>query len=140
MESSDKSYSKTIEESMTISTYEQDVNDNIGPFPMTVLAGQTTADNLEYSYNYIMFTNAGMLSDSVLSMPNLLNTNYFVSSLNYMSQNSEDTVVIESKDIEASTLVIEGWQSTLLFWLLIIIIPVGIFGTGLVVWIKRRHM
>lgn len=140
MESSQKAYAKTIEESMTISTYEQDVNDSIGPFPMTVLAGQTTADNLEYSYNYILFTNAGMLSDSVLSMPNLLNTNYFVSALNYMSQNSEDTVVIESKDIEASTLVIEGWQSTLLFWLLIVIIPVGIFGTGLVVWIRRRHM
>lgn len=57
-----------------------------------------------------------------------------------MTQDNEDAVLIQPKTYESNTLVIEGWQSTFLFWLLIIIIPVGIFGTGLVIWLRRRHM
>lgn len=138
LESSSKSYSKDLGE--TIESFDQTSDDSIGPFPMLVLAGQTTADNLDYSFNYILFANAGMLSDSVLSVDNLQNSSYFLAALNYMTQDSEDAVLIEPKTYESSTLVIEGWQSTFLFWLLIIIIPVGIFGSGLVIWLRRRHM
>lgn len=137
LKSSSNSYSKSLAE--TITSYDQDASDPTGPFPLMILSSQNRVTNMVSHYSHIMFINAGMVADSALKMENLLNKNYFVSALNYISTD-EDTVIIAAKEITASTLSISGGQVRVLFWILIILIPLGALLIGCVVWVRRRHL
>lgn len=137
MTTSNKSYSKSLSSETT--SYEQSDEDQVGPFNVGVMAAQTEMHNLDRSYSYALFLNAGFLSDSALNpdMP-WLNKDYFMSLMNYMSDDS-DTVVIESKDLTSTTLTVTGAARSVLFYLLILIIPGVCLITGIVVWARRRH-
>lgn len=136
--SSAYSYAKSFDELVTV--YEKDEDDADGPFPLGILAAEAhIASDLETYYSSILFVNAGMISDSVLELDNYLNSRYIVSAINFLNQDS-DTVIIESKTLTSSTLSLTGGQMSTLFWVMLIIIPVGCLALGLTVWLRRRHL
>ncbi len=138
MQTSDESYAKPTSE--TITTYDKEANDDFGPFPVCVLSGQTQVDSqLNYTYSYVMFCNAGMVSDSVLELENFLNSKYIVAALNHITQDS-DAVVIDAVNYESTTLSLLGSQMTVIFWITVIFIPLAILVLGVVVWVRRRHL
>ena len=57
-----------------------------------------------------------------------------------MMNNDENGVIIEAREYSSTALTISGWQATVLFWLLIIILPLGTLALGVVIWVRRRHL
>ena len=105
---------------------------------MGVLAYQNEMHNLNSNFSYILFLNAGTLSDSTLGNTSFLNRDYFLAAMNFMSDDSE-SVVIASKDLTSANLVITGAIRSVLYYLLIFIIPGVCLILGILVWARRRH-
>jgi ABC-2 type transport system permease protein len=136
MTTSNNSYAKDLSTEST--AYEKTDDDETGPFNVGVLAYQTEMHNLNSTYSYILFLNAGFVSDSALSSQSFLNKDYFLAALNFMSDDSE-SVVIASKDLTTDNLVVPGSAKTVLYYLLIFIIPGVCLLGGVLVWARRRH-
>ena len=136
MTTSNTAYAKPLE--AETNAMEQSDIDEVGPFHVGVLSYQQNVHNTDYSYGYVMFLNAGFVSDSALGSSSFLNKDYFLAALNFMSDDSE-TVVIESKDLTATELVVPGSAKRVLFYLLILLIPGVCLASGVVVWARRRH-
>lgn len=136
MTSSDSAYAKDLS-SENIS-YEQSEDDAKGPFNLGVLSYQTEMHNLDATRSYILFLNAGFLSDSALGDQSFMNKDYFLAALNFMSDDAE-TVSIESKDLTSDRLVVTGAARRVLYYLLIFIIPGACLIGGVLVWVRRRH-
>lgn len=138
MTTSDSAYAKTLDEQ--IDAWEQTEDDTEGPFNVMVLAYQSDVDSdLTQTNSYVLFTNASFLADSTLGSDSFLNSTYLLTTLNFISED-EDAIIIDDKEYSDTTLTVTGWQTSVLFWILIVIIPVGTLAIGMVVWAKRRHM
>ena len=136
MTTSSTAYAKDL--AVESDAMEQTDDDITGPFNVGVLAYQDSVHNLDSTYSYILFLNAGFVSDSTLENSSFLNRDYFKAVLNFMSDDSE-TIEIESKDLTSTTLVVPGAAKTVIFYLLIIVIPGACLVLGIVVWARRRH-
>lgn len=136
MTTSNSAYAKDL--SNESDAFEMTDEDISGPFNVGILAYQTEMHNLNSSHSYVMFLNAGFVSDSALGSTSFLNKDYFLSALNFMSDNSE-SVVIESKDLTSASLVVPGSAKSVLYYLLIFIIPGVCLLGGVLVWVRRRH-
>jgi LPXTG-motif cell wall-anchored protein len=64
---------------------------------------------------------------------------YFLKCMNWMLDVKDD-VVVPAKTYESVTLNITEIQTTIMNWLLVIILPLLILGTGLFVYLRRRHL
>lgn len=64
---------------------------------------------------------------------------FFVQSLNWMFD-KKDEVVVPTKNYEAVQINVSQLQATLMGVVLVIILPLIILGTGLVVFLRRRHL
>ena len=136
MSTSNTAYAKEL--SSETSSYEKTDNDASGPYNVGVMAYQSTYHNLEPTFAYIMFLNAGFVSDTTLESTSFQNKDYFLAALNFMSDDSE-AVVIESKDLTTTQLVVPGSVKNVLYYVLIFIIPGLCLICGLAVWARRRH-
>lgn len=136
MTSSDASYAKNLTSENV--SYEQGEDDEKGPFNLGVLSYQTQMHNLDATRSYIMFLNAGFLSDTALNSTSFINKDYFLAALNFMSDDSE-AVSIASKDLTTENLVVTGTARRVLYYLLIFIIPGVCLIGGVLVWVRRRH-
>ena len=136
MTSSNSAYAKDLSNESV--GYEQTADDSTGPFNIGVLAYQNKMHNLNSTYSYALFLNAGFVSDSTLGNQSFLNKSYFLSVLNFISDDSE-TVSIESKDLTSANLAVPGSAKRVLYYLLIFIIPGACLLGGVFVWVRRRH-
>ena len=136
MTTSNSAYAKDLAVEST--AYEQTDEDESGPFNVGVLAYQNEMHNLNSTFSYVLFLNAGFVSDSTLGGDSFMNKDYFLAALNFMSDDSE-SVVIASKDLTSANLVITGAIRTVLYYVLIFIIPGLCLILGIVVWARRRH-
>lgn len=137
MTTSSTAYAKSAGKAVT--TYDREADDEVGEFNVAVMASETHTDNLDYTYSYAMFINAGMITDSVLDIDNMLNSKYITAAVGFMTEDSE-AVVVEAKEYSSTTLSVLGSQVTILFWILCIIIPFGILALGMIIWLRRRHL
>ena len=136
--SSATSYAKSVED--VIAGTDQAEGDTVGPFNMCVLAEKIATDkNLNYTRADILFCSTGMMTDSILSAPEFLNATWLTAALNYVSEYT-DAVIIPDKDFDSKALTILTWQGNLIFWLVIVAIPVIIIAAGVIVWARRRHL
>lgn len=136
MSTSNNSYAKDLSSETT--SYEQSDTDETGPFNVGVLSYQNSMHNLNSTYSYALFLNAGFLSDSTLDNTAFLNKDYVLAALNFMTDDSE-AVSIASKDLTSTTLAVPGSAKSVLFYLLILIIPGVCLVGGIAVWARRRH-
>jgi len=65
------------------------------------------------------------------------NRDLFVNSINWLSSD-EDLISILPKTPEDQALNVTGYRLRLMFWLSIVIFPLGVVGFGLATWWKRR--
>lgn len=136
MSTSNNSYAKDLSSETT--SYEQSDSDETGPFNVGVLSYQNSMHNLNSTYSYALFLNAGFLSDSTLDNTAFLNKDYVLAALNFMTDDTE-AVSIASKDLTSTTLAVPGSAKSVLFYLLILIIPGVCLVGGIAVWARRRH-
>ena len=140
MTSSNRAYSKSLSSTLDSTNMGQETGDPVGPFNMMVLTSEISYDsNLNTHSSYVLFANAGFVDDSTLGDDSFINSKYFVSLMN-MINNDEDGVIVNAREYSSTALTISGWQVTVLFWLLIIILPLGTLALGVVIWVRRRHL
>ena len=120
--------------------YDQTEDDTVGPFNLAVMTERYAYDkNLNQTRSSLLFVNAGMITDSVLSASNFLNTNYLTAALNFINDYN-DAVIIPDKDFVSTTLNILTWQVMVVFWVVVVALPLAILALGVIVWARRRHL
>lgn len=131
---SDKAYSKT---NMNSSTIEKEDGDIEGPFDLGVSITESISDDKETKIVY--YSTANILDGQVNQMVSGGNEKLVMSSLNWMTETDENTIVsIPSKSLEMSYLTMTDYDAS--FWKICTIglIP-GIFLiAGFAIWFKRR--
>ena len=135
MESRDTSYAKVLTDETQYEDYDKSEEDTDGPFTLAALA--------EYTGNekggQIFVCSAGiMMSDDLMGASSLMNQSFLSNALSCMQPEIE-MVSIPSKSLSAQPLVMGATAQWLVF-LLLALIPFGIFAAGVVVFIRRRRL
>ena len=138
MSSSATSYAKNTND--VAYGYDKADGDAEGPFNLAVMTERYAYDkNLNTTRSSVLFVNAGMITDSVLSAANFLNASYLTAALNFINDYT-DAVIIPDKNFQSTTLNILTWQVVVVFWVVVIAIPLAILAIGVIVWARRRHL
>jgi hypothetical protein len=67
------------------------------------------------------------------------NVNYFMTALNWMVE-IKDEIIVPTKSYDVNRFNITGRQATVMTWILVVVFPLLILGTGLMVYLRRRHL
>ena len=136
--SSPTSYAKSVTNS-PITTFEKESADRSGPFALAALSEQLRIENNTPRYSRILFYNSELASDTALLNTSAMNVKFFISAANFMNSFT-GSVVIPARAITSDELHIQGWQSSIVFWISVVALPLLILAAGIVVWRRRRHM
>ena len=136
---STSSYTKTPSAENPLTGYEKMDGDATGPFAVAVLAQELHVENNEPDYSQIIFFNKDLASDNALKSTSAMNRRFFLSAASYLSSFTS-SVVVEPRAIESGELSILGWQMSVVFWVIVVLIPLLILAAGVVVWARRRNM
>jgi len=90
----------------------------------------------------IAIGNSSFISDSAYQYYGdyyIANMNFFLSCINWMVE-IEDEIIVPTKNYEINSFSITEHQAGVMRVILIVIYPVLIFGVGLMVYLRRRHL
>lgn len=90
----------------------------------------------------IVMGNASFISDSAYrAFGDYYNNSmaFFLQSMNWMID-KKDEIIVPTKNYENNTITITQQQTTIMGGALVIILPLLILGTGLAVYLRRRHL
>src|SRR5690554_560885 len=131
--SSERSWGKT---DLPARTLEKEAGDVDGPLTIAM----TIVDNPgsgEEETRIVLVANSDFLSRQfVNAIPG--NTDFLFNSLNWL-QDRQEAISIRPKSLLTMRLRMTGFQSLLFSGIAVLLIPLGVLGTGLFVWLRRRH-
>jgi len=140
MQTSEDSYSREYSKDMINESMEKKDGDAEGPFNVAVLSQyEVYQNNTRYTSNVLFFGTSTIASDSMLGTASFANLKFLTAAIDYMNP-MVDAVSIEAKDFTNTELVILEDQANVIFWTLIVIIPLIVLVLGFVMWVKRRNM
>jgi len=90
----------------------------------------------------IVIGNASFISDSAYNMFGDYYNNsmaFFLQSMNWMIDKQDD-IIVPTKNYESNTINITQKQTTIVGGALVVVLPLLILGTGLAVYLRRRHL
>jgi len=89
----------------------------------------------------LVMGNGQFVSDSASQVPYYQNGfNFFTTSLNWM-MDKQDDIVINSKSLDPALITISSdAKANTIAILIIVVLPLIIFGFGIFVWLRRRHL
>ncbi len=135
LSSSGGAYVKQVVDGQILNV-EQEPGDMTGPFYYGIMS-EKGEDGSEGSL--IVISSSSLIEDSVSSMTGT-NNELFISSLAYLSGGEEaQPFAIASKSMDVQYITVPSGQLSIWMALTVVIIPLAIFITGLVIWIKRRR-
>ncbi|GHV93128.1 hypothetical protein AGMMS50268_36310 [Spirochaetia bacterium] len=73
-----------------------------------------------------------------LANPNLANSEYFLELLGRLSER-EDQIYVQDKTMGFTNLRVTGLQVLVMALVFVALLPLGVFGAGITVWLRRRH-
>ena len=79
-----------------------------------------------------------MAADSYLTTSTYANSDFFATMFAYLNPNA-DTVIISTKSYNTTALSVQGWQANVVFWILVVIVPLVFLGLGLIIWLRRKN-
>lgn len=117
-------------------TFKSSASDKYGPF--TVLAlGTKQGDNV--SSNVLVSGSTDMANSTLLQRTDLNNDKVMIDSINYIS-GIKSTFNITSKDTTAAALNLTTPQTNAFVVIFVVALPLAMLVTGLVIWLRRRHL
>ncbi len=123
---------------LNTTSLEKTKNDLQGPFSIAVAITEQSSENDSKESKIVVIGNSMFISSEIISsIPG--NANFLMNSFNWL-ENKKDTLAIKPKNLLAMRLDINAFQTLLLSGFVVIIIPLVVFGTGLMVWLRRRHL
>ena len=139
LQSSEASYAKEYSEDTQFDSYDYAEGDAEGPFALGILTSYgTTIGGVSTTSKLLVLSSLYMTSDATFDVAALANKSFFVEAIDYINPVT-NVLTIESRDYYSENLTILSSQANVIFWILIVIIPVVILALGLVVWLRRRH-
>ena len=95
--------------------------------------------NAELTSTVVVIGSTDFFTSSFLSSQTVLNGDFTVQMFNDLSGKEENTLNIVPKTANTDTLDITQSTVNVVMILFVIIVPIAVFATGLVIWLKRRH-
>lgn len=114
-------------------------SDNKGPLDIAVAVEYKGGSE---TGKIITIGNSSFISDSAYQYYGdyyIANMNFFLSCVNWMVD-IEDDIIVPTKNYDQNMFSITDQQSTIMGIVLIVVFPLIIFGTGLMVYLRRRHL
>ena len=117
-----------------------DFNDAISGKPIAV-AAESVKSNSDAESRLIIYGSDRMFSSDFMTMNSLNNADFFMSVLNTVSDKSDESVTITGKKLDNTELGVTDVNTTGAMSIIFIgVIPIAILITGIIVWLRRRHM
>ncbi|NLB79180.1 MAG: GldG family protein [Clostridiaceae bacterium] len=104
-----------------------------------VVAYAVTRDNTDDRFGdtrIIVTGNAKFIENNMLDIQG--NIDFFINSANWV-QGKKDSIVIRPKMMNSNRMMVRGLDYIILLIVSVVLIPMAAFGTGLIIWLKRRH-
>jgi ABC-2 type transport system permease protein len=109
-----------------------------GPFDLAVAIVDGPVGEVSKGTRLVVFGTSQFLDSSLLDqVPG--NANLFLNSINWLS-NRQESISVRPKSLLSLRLRLTGFTSLLLSGIVVLLIPLSIFGVGLGVWLRRRHL
>lgn len=113
-------------------------NDLPGPFNIAVTVSENSSEKNGKEIKIVVIGNSMFASSEIISsIPG--NANFLINCFNWL-QDQKVTLLIEPKNLLTMRLDINVFQTLLLSGFVVFIIPFTVLGTGLLVWLRRRHL
>ncbi|MGN1101391.1 MAG: Gldg family protein, partial [Huintestinicola sp.] len=111
-----------------------------GTYNTIALAHKYTFDenNNQVLSNVLVFGASEMLDTGLTATTYYNNGDYFVSIVNTMTGKNTGITIV-AKDLSAATFDTDVGKAKTTFVVFLILIPLAVIGTGIVIWLKRRH-
>lgn len=138
IKSSADSWGETSIEQYNNQTPAFDSGDKKGPLNVAVYV--TKPGVLEKEMRLVVLGNSLLLTNEFFnSIPAVANVDFVLNSMAVLSDNKQ-FVTIRPKPMEEKTLILPANKQR--FWLitLVIVLPLLILTTGMIIWLKRRHL
>lgn len=121
----------------TMKTYAKEKNDAEGPLTLAMAITDPAADPAKgKDTKLVVFASSAFLS-AIDSAPG--NQDLFMNSLSWLSEKKED-ITIRAKNLMQFRLRFTEFQSLLFSGIIVILMPLLVFGLGLATWLRRRHL
>ncbi|MDO4174829.1 MAG: GldG family protein [Eubacteriales bacterium] len=135
MESRDTSYAKVLTDETEYDSYDKEDGDTDGPFTLAALAEYTGNDN----GGQVFVCTAGiMISDDLMGASSLMNKTFLSNVVSHL-QPAIDIVSIPSKSMDAEPLIL-GSISRFIVFVVLALIPIAMFLSGILVFFRRRKL
>jgi len=117
-----------------------DGSEREGPLTLAAAVEYTgMADARVDTTKILVMGNSQFTSDSVITAAGQNGLIYFWAGINWM-QGQQEQIIISSKAYETRTMDISQAQANFLAIFVTVVLPLLILGTGMVVWLRRRHL
>lgn len=136
LKSSDETYSKPA----TSESLDKIDGDTTSSYPIAAVA--TKQGDSPENDAMIFVSGTPMLLDldmNIATQYNFANYDLYGNILNFL-QGSKDDYSIESRSLISDRIVVPGMDSIVIFLVFVIIVPLAILITGIVIWVRRRHL
>lgn len=136
LRTSDTAWAKT---NLQTQTLEREEGDLPGPFDLAVAITDNVFDGTNTNVTKILLVaNAGFLSDEISNqVPG--NINFILNGINWI-QDREEAISIRPRTLGTPRLTMNWQQQLLIAGIAVVLIPLLILGSGLFVWLRRRHL
>lgn len=111
-------------------------NDVSGPCVVAYAATRDNTDDRFGDTRIIVTGNARFIENSMLDIQG--NVDLFMNSVNWV-QGKKEAISIRPKMMNSNRMIVRGAGYIVLLIVSVLVIPMTAFGTGLIIWLRRRH-
>ena len=128
-------YSRAIEADTTYDSYDRQEGDTDGPFDLAAIAEYTGNDE---NGQIMVCSSALMMTDQLMQSSSLLNSDFLSNTISSM-QPEVALISIDSKSMSAEPLTLSG-TATYIVFLVLLFIPLVLFGYAILIFFHRRNL
>lgn len=128
-------YSRAIQPDVTYDSYDKQDGDTDGPFELAALAEYTGNDE---DGQIMVCSSALMMTDQLMQSSSLLNSDFLSNTISSM-QPEVELISIGSKSMSAEPLTLSG-TATYIVFLILLFIPLVLFGYAILIFFHRRNL
>lgn len=138
LSTSSKAYAK--KEPAKSSTLEKEAGDIAGPFNIAVASTDKIDESKpELNSKMIVISSSMLLDSNFIQASGQGNTDFFMNGINWLVDKKEN-ISISPKSLAVEPINIDVFNALVIAGLVVIVIPLVIAGSGVAVWLRRRHL
>lgn len=138
LSTSNKAYAK--KNPANSSTLEKETGDIEGAFNIAVAATDKIDESKpEMNAKMIVISSSMVLDPNFIQASGQANADFFMNSINWLVDKKEN-IAISPKSLSVEPINIDVFNALVISGLVVIVIPLIVAGSGITVWLRRRHL